>query len=130
MRDSTPEERRKNPVTTRSSGQQTESDVIHFLDKRGLTLLERNFSCKLGEIDVIATDGSLLLFIEVRKRQHPAFGKGFETVDRHKQKKIIRTAKIFLQQRKIYRHLPCRFDIVSVEGAGQFTWIRDAFQEC
>lgn len=75
-------------------------------------------------------DGQCLVFVEVRCRQSSAFAMPAHTVDRHKQRKIIRTAAIFLARERRFANMNVRFDVVAIEGeaAADIRWIRDAFR--
>jgi putative endonuclease len=109
-------------------GQQAEGLACEYLLKRGLTLLERNFSCRLGELDLIMQEGETLVFVEVKFRKNADFGHGSEAVDRHKQGKLVRTAQVYLQQHPRLQDLPMRFDVVSIEGPRQqIQWLANAF---
>jgi len=122
----------KESRTTLHIGAAAEKVVEKMLLDTGLKILQRNYRCKLGEIDIVAQDvlakDSTVIFVEVRQRSHGAFGSGFDSVDYRKQKKLIRTARLFLQERKFYDQYPCRFDIVSVRSLTDLQWIKDAFQ--
>ena len=101
-----------------------------FLRKQGLTTLKRNYSCKTGEIDLVMKEREMLVFVEVRFRQHTSRGSGMETVGKVKQRRLISAARLFLSSGPRLAEMPCRFDVVSVTGeAGQprFDWIRNAF---
>lgn len=101
-----------------------------FLCKRGLKTLERNYSCKTGEIDLIMKDRDMIVFVEVRFRRRTGRGSGMETVGNIKQRRLISAARLFLSSGPRLAEIPCRFDVVSVTGeAGQprFDWIRNAF---
>ena len=115
-------------MTTIKSGNEAEDAAAMMLQTEGLQILVRNYRCKLGEIDIIAREKHTLVFIEVRQRRHGGFGSGFDSVDYRKQQKLIRTARLFLQQRKFFDQYPCRFDIVSVRSLNDMQWIKDAFQ--
>jgi len=117
---------------TRALGEQLETVALGYLEASGLTLVCRNFQCKLGEIDLIMRDGQVLVFTEVRFRRSERFGSAAETVNRHKQLKLIRTALVFLNLSKLSQRTPCRFDIlgITLTGATQqyrFDWIPNAF---
>ena len=101
-----------------------------YLEKNGLKLLEQNYQCKAGEIDLIMRHGSELVFVEVRYRQKDAFGQAAESVVISKQRKIIRTAEHYLLSRYT-RYPACRFDVISITGQAardNIQWIPDAFQ--
>lgn len=110
------------------TGSETEAAACQWLHTQGLVILERNFRCKLGEIDIVARDGETLVFVEVRQRRHRQFGDGFASVDYRKQQKIVRAARWYLQARNFFDRHPCRFDIVSARSTTELEWIKDAFQ--
>ena len=83
-----------------------------FLEKKGFTLIRRNFSCRLGEIDIIATEGEYLSFVEVKLRRDASHGEAREFVTRAKQKRIILAARYWLSQHPT--DLQPRFDVVEV----------------
>lgn len=99
---------------------------------RGLRIVARNFRGKTGEIDIIALDDCQLAFIEVRSRTNPRYASAAASVDSHKQRRLLRTAQLFLQQHPDLAALPCRFDVITFEppqsGAEpRIQWIRGAF---
>ncbi len=109
-------------------GRQAETLAWEYLQSRGLRLLQRNFRSRRGEIDLVLQDHGSLVFVEVRYRHASRFGSGAESVDRHKQSKLIACAQHFLQTYPKMARQPCRFDVVSVGGSGEsIEWIRDAF---
>ena len=94
-----------------------------------MTIVARNYSCKLGEIDIIAKHDDLLVFIEVRYRKQGKFGSGAESVTLSKQRKIIKAAQWYLQHEWQKTEPACRFDVISVTGDPlQFDWIPQAFE--
>lgn len=103
--------------------------------KKGFKLIERNFHCRLGEIDLIMQDNKSLVFVEVRYRRNNNFGSGAESVTYTKQSKLIKTASVYLQQHAKLNKYPARFDIVSITGFIEtdninnihFNWIENAF---
>ena len=117
---------------TRALGEQLETVALHYLEANGLSLICRNFQCKLGEIDLVMREKQMLVFVEVRFRRSERYGSAAETVDRHKQRKLLRTAQLYLNLQCFSQHSPCRFDIlgITLEGATQeyrYNWIRNAF---
>nr|WP_196138511.1 YraN family protein [Aliikangiella sp. G2MR2-5] len=119
-------------MNKREFGSKLESFAEQTLKKQGLSIIERNFLCKLGEIDLIAKDGETLTFVEVRYRKQASFGGALASVDRVKQKKLINTAQFYLQQKKLVNRVSCRFDVFAIEGPLdklQFDWIKNAFGE-
>jgi putative endonuclease len=116
---------------SRSRGQWAEDQARAHLERHGLRLLQRNFRCRLGELDLIMADGAVVVFVEVRFRSGSDFGAGFETVTRAKQRRLISAARAFLARHGSDR-TPCRFDVVSVTQrnyAPDFLWVKDAFNQ-
>ena len=122
-------------ATTREQGEYTESLACRFLEEKGFTLLERNFHCRFGEIDLIMQDNGSIVFVEVRYRRSNNFGSGAETITASKQSKLIKTASAYLQQHAKLNQYPARFDVVSITGSVatsnikniDFDWIKNAF---
>jgi len=108
-------------------GKQSENTACAFLEQHGLKLLGRNFNTKMGEIDLIMQEGKCLVFVEVKYRKAVNFGEPVATVTRSKQRKIIKTAMLYLQQKGLFDKVPCRFDVVGILDDGKIDWIRDAF---
>lgn len=82
----------------------------------------------MGEIDLIMKDGEELVFVEVRYRHRNTHGISAETVTYTKQKRLLRTAKAYLQKRNLFDKIPCRFDVIAIDGQ-QTRWIKNAFQD-
>ena len=102
----------------RDRGQKAEDIAAKTLQKKGYKILERNFSSRFGEIDIIAQKGEYLVFVEVKFRKNEAFGGGMAAVDFHKQARIRKTAAIYLQK---LTEQPCvRFDVVTLTGSLEF----------
>lgn len=113
----------------RQFGSEQEQQANEFLQQQGLRLLGKNFSCKLGEIDLIMLDEDTYVFVEVRFRKASSYGGGLESITVNKQNKIRKTAQYFLLQNKLI-DVPCRFDAVAItnqQGMTRFNWIKDAF---
>ncbi len=104
-----------------------EKAAAKFLKKKKYKIICQNFKCRLGEIDIIATDGDLLVFVEVKQRKNNDFGRPSDFVDFRKQRKIRKTAEIYLLKNKI--RPMCRFDVIEVMGEKDFsiTHIKNAF---
>lgn len=118
-------------MSTRQRGDNVELFAENHLKKQGLTLVEKNFNSRFGEIDLIMLDNSALVFVEVRFRANTSYGSGAETVNFRKQQKIIKTAQLYLQANKKMQQRDCRFDVVSVTLAAQeplIEWHQNAFQ--
>lgn len=108
-------------------GSAAETKASNYLTTQGLSIVEQNFSAKTGEIDIIALDKDVLVFVEVKFRRSAQFGQPYETVTYRKQQKIIRTAQGFLQRHKKYANNACRFDIISILNS-EITWLKNAFE--
>ena len=102
------------PESTRAQkrGREGEDVSAAFLQKRGYKLLERNYRTPFGEIDIIASDAEYIIFAEVKARALSSFSRPAQAVDRRKQKKLIRTATIYLQENE--SELTPRFDVIEV----------------
>lgn len=109
-------------------GADAEALAGNHLQQAGLTILERNYRCRLGEIDLIARDGTTLVFVEVRQRSSPAFGGAAASITASKRQRVTRAARHYLSG--LGTAPPCRFDVVLIEGpAATVDWIRGAFDE-
>lgn len=113
-------------------GFNVEKLALAWLCERGLTLVEQNYRCKMGEIDIIMHDIDQLVFVEVRFRKQIKFGSAAESVNVKKQNKLIKAAASFLATHPRYTHLPCRFDVLAANPGQQrdklsWLWIKDAF---
>jgi putative endonuclease len=114
----------------KDAGDRGEAQALEHLTKAGLTLVQRNYRCTGGEIDLIMLDQQTLVFIEVRFRQNQLFGGALASITSTKQQRIHLAAQRFLQTHREYRCLKARFDAVSLEGDAQvpkLSWIKNAF---
>ncbi|MCG8429482.1 MAG: YraN family protein [Chromatiales bacterium] len=114
----------------RVAGNDGEQLACTYLEHQGLVTVERNFSTRQGEIDLIMREQNTLVFVEVRLRSRSDYGTGADSVTRRKQQRLIITANQFLQKRFGNNPPACRFDVVSIGGqnAEKIDWIKDAFQ--
>jgi putative endonuclease len=94
-------------------GKSGEETVAKYLETKGYKILIKNYRCKLGEIDIIAMDGQVLVFIEVKTRSGLCYGSPAMAVDRRKQQQISRAAQYYLAEQNLFDS-PARFDVVSV----------------
>ncbi len=111
-------------------GYAAEGLVARYLEKEGFTILAKNYTCRLGEIDIIGLKKDTVVFVEVKQRTKSYFALS-ELITASKQKKIIATAKYFLLHNE-YSNKICRFDAALLEGAlpmPQLTYIPNAFTE-
>ena len=114
------------PRTTKQiTGQAGEDAALTHLKQHGLRLVQSNFRCKVGEIDLIMQDGASLVFVEVRKRADARHGGAAASVTYAKQRRLIRAAQFYLQR---YKMPPaCRFDVVAIDG-DNMNWLKNAIE--
>lgn len=111
------------------AGAQAEQTAAQYLQREGLRLLQSNYRCRFGEIDLILKDRDTLVFAEVRLRSRSDFGGAAASIDDHKQHKLILAAQHYLSS--VSPTPPCRFDAVllaSAEGGEGIEWLQNAFQ--
>ena len=113
-------------MNRRQVGTEYERQAAAFLEERGCEVIERNYRCRLGEVDLIVRDGNYLVFVEVKYRQSERTGHPLEAVNPAKQSRISRTAVWYLQSHGLGMDQPSRFDVVGICG-GQVLWLKDAF---
>ncbi len=114
----------------RQAGSQWEKTAETFLCARGLKPLQRNFTSRFGEIDLIMEDDKTVVFVEVKYRVNKSHGSGADAVTLHKQRRISLTAAWFLAMNPARAEQYCRFDVISIDpGKGDegITWIKSAF---
>jgi putative endonuclease len=112
-------------------GRDGERAAEEALQQAGLRILHRRFRCRLGEIDLIARDGDVLVFAEVKARRGFGYGRPSDAVDRRKRSRLARVALAFLTRHRLL-DVPCRFDVVEViedsRGELSVNHIPDAFR--
>jgi len=134
------DKRRPRPASPRPTGRRTQRQLIgqaaeniaaDFLRAKGLEILERNYLRRLGELDIVARDGDVLVIAEVRTRASDRYGGAAASVDARKQQRIIRAASQLLQQRRDLAQLRVRFDVIAVlemdRERPRVDWIQQAF---
>lgn len=110
----------------REAGRKAETSALHHLQREGLRLIERNYTTRYGEIDLIMRDGGAAVFVEVRMRSSGAYGSAVETIDRNKCRRLMMAASTWLQENK---HCgDCRFDVVAMDRGRPPHWVRNAFE--
>lgn len=129
-------------LISKNLGTQAEEFAYRYLKAQGLCLITRNYTCRLGEIDLIMQDKKMLVFIEVRYRQQHQFGHSLETVNSYKQAKLIKTAEHYLLSNPKFAETPCRFDVLGISPrkpsllqklnpsqhySAQVEWLKNAF---
>ncbi len=125
-----PQRPRTTLPTTRARGNAAESLAALHLRLRGYAIVERNFLCRGGEIDIVARQGGVLVFVEVRSRADASFLDPVASVNAAKLRHLVRAAQTYLLARGVPPSTPCRFDIVGVTGRGtgvKVALVRNAF---
>jgi putative endonuclease len=118
------------PAEKKEIGQRGEEMAVAYLQNLGYKVLERNYRCKLGEVDIIARDNDTLVFIEVRTRSSLDFGLPQESINRRKRHQISKVALEYMIRRKL-KNIPARFDVVAISlepGKENVDHIKDAFE--
>lgn len=113
-------------MNNREVGSFYEEMAVSYLMEHGYHILERNYSHRTGEIDLIAKDGAYYVFIEVKYRTTAQKGYPEEAIDYRKRKHITETARYYLMKHGLSEYTPCRFDVVSILNE-EITLIQDAF---
>lgn len=106
-------------------GEKGEILACEFLKNQGLKFIRQNYSCRLGEIDLIFKDKKTLVFVEVKTRSSAMFGLPRESVTLHKQNKLRQIATMFMMEHRCYP-CACRFDVVEILG-DKITHLKNAF---
>lgn len=107
-------------------GAAAEREAAQLLASAGYEIVERNFRCKAGELDIVARDGDVLVFVEVRSRSDGDHGDAVEMIRRGKQRRVVRVARYYLATAApVFDR--CRFDIVAITG-GEAILLKDAFR--
>lgn len=111
-------------------GKLAEEEACRFLIAQGLQLVEQNYRCNLGEIDLIMRETEDIVFVEVRSRGRLDYGQAAESINNQKKSKLVKTATHFLQQKKWLDKVNSRFDVVSIHFLGKekrLDWFKNAF---
>lgn len=109
-----------------AEGARAEDLCADLLRAAGLRLVERNWRCRHGEIDLIAQEGGTLVFAEVRYRKSASFGGAAESITDAKRSRLVAAASLYLAGRP---QADCRFDVLLLDAlqGGHIRWIRNAF---
>ncbi len=113
---------------SRAQGRVGEDAAVEWLRANGYRIVDRNVNNRAGEIDVIATDGEILCFVEIKARSNRAYGPAIESVSSEKQRRIARAAALYLVSHPT--DSPCRFDVLAMDLGDEgwrFTLVKDAF---
>ncbi|MDF0606384.1 YraN family protein [Neisseriaceae bacterium TC5R-5] len=106
-------------------GQQAEDRALAFLQARGLTLVERNWSCRAGELDLVMRDQAHWVFVEVRHRASERFGSAAQSITPAKRRKLEQAAAMYLSIKGL--NVPCRFDAVLTVADAPPEWLKNIF---
>ncbi|MEG3638672.1 YraN family protein [Magnetococcus sp. PR-3] len=118
-------------LTPKTFGKQAEDYACKILKKNGYKILKQNARTRYGELDIIALDGDVLVFCEVKARQGDVSGSPAEAIDAQKQRQLAQLAEAWQQRHPQWLNAPCRFDAVLVKKQNkrwQAEIIADAFQ--
>jgi len=99
----------------RHTGSGGEDLASAWLERRGYRILERNWRCRSGEIDLVVRQGTVTVFVEVKERRNPSHGLGVEAVSWGKRQRLIRAARLYAAAKGL-SETDLRFDVVSVDG--------------
>ena len=117
-------------INQNNAGFEAEKLAATYLINHGLKLVEQNYHCRFGEIDLIMMDAKMLVFVEVRLRSNSRFGSAGNSITVPKMQKLILTAQHYLQSHgQAYSNSPCRFDAILMHAvtAESIEWVRNAF---
>ncbi len=112
------------PEARKAQGDAAEERACRHLERSGLTIVERNFRTRGGEIDIIARKGEVLVFVEVRSREVPDFGTPEESVTPAKRRRIVAAARHYLSKVPSSSWREARFDVIAIEGSGDDAALR------
>lgn len=116
--------------TRKVLGARGEDLAVKYLKKKGYKLIERNYRCQWGEIDLVARQGDTLVFVEIKSRSSHDFGLPQEAVGRFKQEKLVQVARAYLAEHRLTENITMRFDVVAVQltaSGPDIELIQDAF---
>jgi putative endonuclease len=118
-------------MTSRRSGLAWEDAAADFLLDHDLSIITRGYNCRLGELDIVCTDGPTLVIVEVRARATTTRGSAAETIDFRKQRKIVNAARHFLMRNPRWFSHALRFDVIAIDAIDtaepRLQWFKNAF---
>ncbi len=100
---------------SRALGAEAAARAAAFLSRKGYRVVDRNWTCRGGEIDLVCEDGDTLVFVEVRARTDPRHGTPLETVRDDKRRRLVRAAELYIAEKQLWDR-SCRFDVVALAG--------------
>jgi putative endonuclease len=108
-----------------------EKHAAAYLAARGISILARGYRCRLGELDIVGTDGTSLVIVEVRARAGASRQRAIETVGPLKQRRIVNATRHYLMKHPDWYSRPIRFDVLAIDGIDRrvpdYCWVRNAF---
>ncbi len=107
-------------------GEKSEQLACTYLLKQGLQVIEKNFNCRYGELDIIMRDQKTLVIVEVRFRKKTNYVSALESITAKKQSRIIASTEYYLQIKRI--NSAVRFDVITLSNDTDINWIKNAFQ--
>ncbi len=116
----------KQEKNSRAVGMAFEEKAILYLKEKGYEILDRNFTCRQGELDIVARDQDILAFVEVKYRKNARAGEPEEGVTGRKRARLLKAARYYLYCKEYPVETPCRFDVVAICGE-ELRHYRDAF---
>lgn len=112
-------------MNKRVVGSEGENKAVEYLIQEGCSIITTNYTCKIGEIDIIANQDGVTIFIEVKYRKNIKMGRPYEAVNYFKQMKIIKSAMWYAQKHELFEK-PMRFDVIEIID-NEIGWIKNAF---
>jgi putative endonuclease len=118
-------------VDAQARGRDWELRAAEHLAREGLKILVQGYRCRTGELDIIASEGPVLVIVEVKARASASKGRAIETVGKHKQRRIVSAARHFLMRNPVWFTRRIRFDVVAIDGIDtanpKIHWLKNAF---
>lgn len=114
-------------MSTRDIGKEYESLAINYLNKHGYRVIDNNYSSRHGEIDIIATEGRYICFVEVKYRKNKTSGSADEAVSYSKKTKICKCAEYYLYTHQQYLNYQMRFDVLAINDS-EYNFYPNAFE--
>lgn len=112
-------------------GRAWEQRAAEFLTGQGLKVLARGYRCRMGELDIIGSEGPVLVIVEVRARSSSSKARAIETIGANKQRRIINATRHFLMRNPNWFSKSIRFDVIAIDGietnSPKIDWQRNAF---
>lgn len=115
-------------MNRRAIGKKYEEIAIALLEEQGCLILEKNYNNPYGEIDIIAQEQDILVFVEVKYRSSDSYGDALDAVNRQKQRRICRSALYYCSKKHRNLERPCRFDVIAIYSGDKIVHIKNAFE--